>query len=136
MNRRVRFVALSALFLCAALVLRAPGVCLAEENAAPVTVHFFLVPAVLPDGSDSSPGLPALRLFLAKLAGGYTELGAGSGGYLDEKGELVKEDNHAFLVSADKDLSKDIRSYLEKNFPQSMHYILVWKAVWPGMPGK
>jgi len=135
MNRRALIPALSALVVCAAVLLLAPQ-SRAMEKPGAVTVHFFLVPAVLPDGTDSAPALPALRLFLAKLAGGYTELGAGSGGYLDDKGELVKEDNIAFVVSAPKDVSKEIKAYLEENFPQDLHFILVWKADWPGMPVK
>lgn len=126
MKRRV--ISALILALCAFAIL--PPAASASEKAA--TVHFFVVQDVLPDGASAASRLPDLRIFLAKLAGGYTELGPGQGGFMDAANQLVSENNHCFLVSADKDLSGDIRAYLDANFPAEMQYILVWKAVLPG----
>jgi len=131
MNRRIlpaiTLATILALTLCSLALSPAAN---ASERA--VTLHFFVVTDILPDGASAAPRLPELRLFLAKLAGGYTELGPGQGGFMNAANQLVSEQNHSFLVSADKDLSGEIRAYLDANFPAAMQYILVWKALQPG----
>jgi len=128
MKRRL----LSVLFLALCVFALAPMAAnAANASGRAVTVHFFVVPDVLPDGAGAADRLPELRLFLAKLAGGYTELGPSQGGFMNAANQLVSENNHSFLVSADKDVSGEIRKYLDENFPAEMQFILVWKAVWP-----
>ena len=131
MKRRL-FPAMILVLFIASLAL-VPLTANAKTGDAPgaATVHFFVVPDALPDGANAAPRLPELRLFLAKLAGGYTELGPSEGGFMNAANQLVSEKNHPFLVAADKDLSGDIRAYLDANFPAEMQFILVWKAVRP-----
>ncbi len=106
-----------------------PSVPNAEEKSGVVVVHYFVVPSVLPGGVNAAERLPALRMFLSKLAGGYTQLGMTQGGWVNPKGGLETERNISFLVSAEKDVSKEIAAYLDRHFPAKARYLLVWDAV-------
>lgn len=97
------------------------------EGAKPFHVHFTVVPAVLPDGSDPGPALVEFRAEVARLAGGYTELGPSRGGAM-HAGAVVHEENIAFLIGADRDLSVELKALVRRLFGEANVFILAWPA--------
>lgn len=91
-----------------------------------VVVHFVVVPRVLPGGKEPAGKFPELRKFLAKTAGGYTQLGSCDGGVLAAGGEVRSESNICFLVSAPRDLSAEITAYVKGHFENKTPFILTW----------
>jgi len=97
------------------------------EGAKPYHIHFTVVPAVLPDGSDPGPALVEFRTELIRLAGGYTELGPSRGGKMHPEG-LVHEENIAFLIGADRDLSDQLKALTKRLFHEVNVFILAWQG--------
>lgn len=93
-----------------------------------VFVHFFLVPARLPDGTPAASRLPDLDAWLTATCGGYTKLGQAEGGWKNETGQVETEANIAYLVSATRDRSKDIAARLSGDFGVRVPYVLVFPA--------
>ncbi|QLA18818.1 hypothetical protein [Desulfolutivibrio sulfoxidireducens] len=100
----------------------AQGVQAAEQ----VYIHFFAVPRVLPGGKEAAEKYPALRAFLARTAGGYSQLGTCDGGALLASGEVRTATNTCFLVSASHDISDEIATYLKANFGEKTPYVVAW----------
>ncbi|WP_285907920.1 hypothetical protein [Pseudodesulfovibrio pelocollis] len=97
------------------------------EGGKPFHVHFTVVPAVMPDGSDPGPALVEFRAEVARLAGGYTELGPSRGGAI-HSGVVVHEESIAFLIGADRDLSAQIKALVRRLFGDANVFILAWPA--------
>jgi hypothetical protein len=112
-----------ALLLAMAFCLPGAMTALAESQ---VYVHFFVVP--IPSQDGSSDEIAALRLKLAELAGGYTELGLANGGALQSDGQVITRRNIAYMVSASRDITADLEEYVPIHFPIEKPYILVWQA--------
>jgi hypothetical protein len=98
----------------------------AVQAAEQVVVHFFVVPRVLPGGKEAAGKFPDLRKFLARTAGGYTQLGSCDGGALAASGEVRSETNICFMVSAPRDMSTEIAAYLKTHFENKSPFILTW----------
>ncbi|MDQ7832958.1 MAG: hypothetical protein RDU30_14600 [Desulfovibrionaceae bacterium] len=91
-----------------------------------VVIHFFVVPRVLPGGKEAAGKFPDLRKFLAKTAGGYSQLGSCDGGSLLPSGEVRAETNICFMVSAPRDVSAEIAAYLKTHFENKSPFVLSW----------
>lgn len=120
-----RFAILALVLLTFALVLGATDV--RAEGGKPFHVHFTVVPAVMPDGSDPGPALVEFRAELVRLAGGYTELGPSKGGAMHPEG-VVHEENIAFLIGAERDLSGQLKALVKRLFGEANVFILTWPA--------
>lgn len=99
-----------------------------EGAVEPTLVHFFVVPLVLPDGRDAAEKFPDLKRFLIKLAGGYTQLGAAEGGWLDPRGQVETERNVTFMVAAPRDISAELVGHLKTAFKVREAFVLVYEA--------
>ncbi|ADU63164.1 MAG: hypothetical protein KUA35_04510 [Pseudodesulfovibrio sp.] len=95
------------------------------DSAKPFQVHFTVVPATMPDGSDAGPALEQFKAEVIKLAGGFTELGPSHGGSLRPDG-MHQSNNIAFLIGADKDLSAELKALTLRLFGETNVFILVW----------
>jgi hypothetical protein len=93
-----------------------------------VFAHLFTVPTVLPGGADAAEQTAALRTWLAETFGGFTRLGAGEGGWKNEEGHLETEANTTYLVTAPRDVSKEIAARLTRDFGVRIPYVLVFPA--------
>jgi len=98
----------------------------AVQAAEQVVIHFFVVPRVLPGGKEAAGKFPELRKFLAKTAGGYSQLGSCDGGALLPSGEVRAETNICFMVSASRDVSAEIAAYLKTHFENKSPFVLSW----------
>jgi hypothetical protein len=98
------------------------------QAAQQVYVHFFVAPKVLPGGKEAAEKYPGLRAFLARTAGGYTQLGKCDGGALLPSGEVRTAGNTCFLVSASHDISDEIATYIRANFGEKSPYVVVWQG--------
>jgi hypothetical protein len=116
--------ALALACLCGLLAAAAP----AGPPAQPVTAHLFLVPVTLPDGRDAAERLAGLEAWLAEAFGGYTRLGTGHGGWQNEAGRVETEANAAYLVTAPRDVSRDIGDRLTRDFGVRVPYVLAFPA--------
>ncbi|MFZ5812614.1 MAG: hypothetical protein ACOY4F_11270 [Thermodesulfobacteriota bacterium] len=123
----VLYLFLTAGVVCAQTAQDQPGG-QAVQAAEQVYIHFFVVPRVLPGGKEAAEKYPGLRAFLAKTAGGYTQLGACDGGALLPSGEVRTAGNTCFLVSASHDLSDEIATHLKANFGEKTPYVVVWQG--------
>jgi len=103
-----------------------PGAETAVQAAEQVVIHFFAVPRVLPGGKEAALKFPDLRKFLAKTAGGYSQLGSCDGGALLPSGEVRTGNNICFMVSASRDVSAEIAAYLKTHFEDKSPYIVSW----------
>jgi hypothetical protein len=119
MIRRLLFALLIAVAFCL------PGAATAQAESQ-VYVHFFVVP--IPSQDGTSDEIAALRIKLAELAGGYTELGLVDGGALQSGGQVVTRRNIAYMVSASRDITADLEEYVPVHFPIEKPYVLVWQA--------
>lgn len=104
----------------------APGAETAVQAAEQVVIHFFVVPRVLPGGKEAALKFPDLRKFLARTAGGYSQLGSCDGGSLLPSGEVRAENNICFMVSASRDVSAEIAAYLKTHFENKSPFVLSW----------
>ena len=125
-----KFAATAFCFLVFSVLLLMMG-CGGDSSAEPekTYIHFFVAPKLMPDGTSAEEQIQALRLWLAREAGGYTELSEAPGGWLDEEGNLQTEEQAAFLVSAPVNLKEPIRQYMTRNFGQSLPYVMLWNAL-------
>lgn len=92
-------------------------------------MHFFVLPTTFPDGSSTNELREEFKVYIASLAGGYTELGLAEGGWVNPENILVTESSYAFMVSANSDLTEVIRAYLIDNFKQQAGYVKVWQVM-------
>lgn len=101
--------------------------CLASEEGAQrdAYVHFMVLPVNLPDGSDAESAFKTFRAEMIMLAGGYSELGPSQGGSLHPEG-VVSKDNVAYIVSANRDISSEIKKVTMEIFGIERVFILVW----------
>ena len=93
-----------------------------------VFVHLFTVPTVLPGGEDAAGQTATLRAWLAETFGGFTRLGTGEGGWKNEQGRLETEANTTYLVTAPRDVAKEIEERLRRDFGVRVPYVLVFPA--------
>lgn len=113
----------------AALVLALAAGCAHTPGHVPVQyVHFFVAPKALPDGSDATPKLEALKAWLCEKAGGYTEIPDAPGGWINHQNKLESAEQAGFIVSAGTNLKAEIAARIEKEFAEKEAYVLVWKA--------
>ncbi len=128
MTKRFMAVACWSLIFPAFLMLMG---CSSDSGAEPdrIFIHFFVAPQYMPDGTSSEEQIQALRLWLAREAGGYTEFKEAPGGWIDGAGNLQTEEQVAFLVSAPANLKEAIRQYMSRNFGQSLPYVVVWESL-------
>lgn len=116
-----RLVALCALVAVCALCLAAVPSAHAEKA---MTVHFVVIKDNVP-GVDYAKEVPALKDALCRMAGGYTALGATSGGSLHEGLPEHTQSNHSYLVAAPENIAGQIAEYVEKHFGD-LPFILAW----------
>jgi len=100
----------------------------AQEEDGKAHVHFFVVPAKSPDGSSTQAAVAKMKEYLLNLAGGYTDLGKSEGGWVDSQGMVFRRKNIAFVVSAPRDISVELKQYISENFGEISPYLLVWEA--------
>ncbi|WP_428565887.1 MAG: hypothetical protein ACP59X_05450 [Solidesulfovibrio sp. DCME] len=93
-----------------------------------VFAHLFTVPTDLPGGGDDSTKLPGFESWLVQSCGGYTKLGPGNGGWKNEQGQVEVQGNVVYLVTAPRDVSKDLAARLTSVFGERQPYILVFPA--------
>ena len=84
-------------FLCLVLILGVFAVRAEAGDPQPFFIHFV----VLPVASDDDPRVLEFKKMALALAGGFTELGATSGGSMHKDG-VHQEDNISFIVGAEK----------------------------------
>jgi len=113
------------LVLCLMLVIGFTAATASAEETGAFHVHFVVVPAVMPDGSDASPMIMEFKKEVIGLAGGFTELGPSKGGAL-ENGKVVHQENVSFIIGAKKDISKELKALTEKLFQGKGAFILAW----------
>lgn len=94
-----------------------------------IYVHFLVAPAAYSDGSSADKAVSELKGYLLTLAGGYTELGNSRGCWINPKGTVEKESNISFMISAQRNMSAELKGYISKNFRQQYPYVIVWKAL-------
>lgn len=97
----------------------------AHAEQKPSVVHFVVI-TDHSDGVNYAQEIPALEKEFCRLAGGYTALGNTSGGFLSEV-RIIRESGRAYLVSARRNVARDIRDYITKNFHEEP-FILFWTA--------
>lgn len=119
---------LSRCFLACLLTLLLPALSTAEAASRQVFTHLFIVPALLPDGAEAAPRLAGLESWLNETFGGYTRLAPGQGGWKNETGQVESETNTVYLVTASRNLSKDIAARLSGEFGVRVPYVLVFPA--------
>jgi len=107
-----------SVLLALALVLLLSGSALAAK----AMVHFFVVPASIPDEQAH-----AFNDFLIHTAGGFT-VSRSTGGTVGNLGKEYTPENLSYTVSAPKNVSKEIKGYLQKNCGQKQVFMLVWPA--------
>jgi hypothetical protein len=95
------------------------------ESGAPFMVHFTVIPAAMPDGTDAGPALDAFRKEVIALAGGYTELGPSQGGSMHPDGVHL-EKNIPFVIGADRDVSVELKAMVMRLFATKDVFILTW----------
>jgi len=91
-------------------------------HARKATVHFFVIPASIP-----AEQLNKLNDFLITTAGGFTA-SRSTGGAMDSLGRDYSPENLSYIVSAPKNVAREIRGYLQKNCDQKSVFMLVWEA--------
>ena len=116
---RVFVVAVLAMLVCASLAW--------AQDGSRVMVHFIVVPHEAAGGADGDQVLVDFKDHLLDLAGGYTELGDTTGGYLPPGGPAVKSPGVSFLVAAPQDISAEIKTWADARFA-SPAYVLAWPA--------
>ncbi|AGW12058.1 hypothetical protein [Megalodesulfovibrio gigas] len=121
----LRVAVLGGVLVCAALGMVWPAASWAEDLQQNAFIHFFVVPT---QGEGVEAATEALKGELVDLAGGYTELGAASGGDRDADGSLHRSDHRAFLVAARKDLSMQLEALLAATFHKEKPFMLVWQG--------
>jgi hypothetical protein len=94
-----------------------------------IYVHFLVAPATFSDGSSADKAVSELKDYLLTSAGGYTELLNSQGCWINPKGTVEKENNFSFMVSAQKNMSAELKGYVSKHFGQQYPYVIVWKAL-------
>lgn len=124
MPKSLRLVAAAWLFLLLTAALSGP----ARADTVQVFAHLLAAPVVLPDGSDAAPRLATFETWLAETYGGYTRLGSGTGGWKNESGQIETEANATYLITANRDASKDIAARLVQDFGMRVPYVLVVPA--------
>lgn len=90
---------------------------------------FFVVPMKLPSGQPSDAQRAALEAWLVDRAGGFTRFGAVKGAWKAGDGQIVAEDNVAYLVSMDDEdegFAKELRQRIEEDFDQEEAYVQQW----------
>lgn len=97
------------------------------EDQKPVYVHFIVLPKVLPGGGDSESAYKTFQAEMIMLAGGFSELGNSRGGSMHSDG-VAPRSNAAYIVSADKDISKQIKDVVQRLFGLERVFILVWQG--------
>lgn len=104
----------------------------------PVKVHLIVVTGTI-EGRDVQAELMKLKNLFLEKAGGFTELGATTGGEVKglslgpqgvtkEGGVAQRGSNYTFLVSAQRDLAADFKAYITDRFKHEP-FILVWDAM-------
>ena len=94
-------------------------------ETAPCFTHFVVVDSVLPDGTDSAEAIRAFEKEVITMAGGFTELGVSRGGSL-VNGEVEYQQNISFVIAADRDISKELKTLSIKLFGGRGAFVLVW----------
>ena len=112
--------------LLLALCLSASAAAVAETQQ--VFAHLFTVPTSLPEGGDVAAQTTALQAWLAETFGGYTRFGPGEGGWKNESAAIETEANVTYIVTAPRDVSKDIAARLARDFAVRVPYVLVFPA--------
>lgn len=120
--------ALIALSLLCLLATAWPAGRSSAADSQQVFAHLFTVPDALPDGADPAPRIVALKAWLSETFGGYTRLGPGEGGWKNETGAVETETNTVYLVTAPRDVSRDIGAWLAREFGVRVPYVLVLPA--------
>ncbi len=114
--------------LCGLLLAACCLAATAQAENRQVFAHLFTVPTDLPDGGDDSMKLPGFEGWLAQSFGGYTKLGSGDGAWKNEQGQVEIQGNVVYLVTAARDVSKDLATRLAADFGERQPYILVFAA--------
>ncbi|GEM_PF-5229099 len=119
-----------ALLLAAALSGARPA--LAEAQ---LTCHFFVIPAAaaVPGGEAT---VTAFKAELARLAGGFTALGQANGGMIAPGGQFETDAHEVFVVSAKKDLTKDIRHLVKTILKRDNLYLVTWPVTGGYLPNE
>ena len=123
------FTALALLSVFFALPAAAQDMAPDPQPGQTVLVHFLVVPGWIQGekgGGDVEAALDALKQRMVELAGGFTVLGATSGGS-DSSGEVRHADNYSFLVASDKDISAELQAAVREQFNDDA-FLLVWPA--------
>jgi len=63
-------------------------------------VHFVVVGNSTNKGIEYGEAMDSLKVEFDRLAGGYTEIGATSGGFMPANGKIESEQNTSFMVSS------------------------------------
>lgn len=110
---------LKSLLLALALVASLVSSALAGT---PATVHFFVVPAAVSDEK-----LHDLNTYLIKNAGGFTA-SRSTGGDIGTLGKEYAPENVSYIVSAPKNMGKEIGAYLKQKLGLKQVFLLTWPA--------
>ncbi len=89
----------------------------------------FVVPAELPDGSDSGERRAQLESWILDRAGGFTEAGHVRGAWRDPEGKLVEEANHLYIVSIKDrpaEFERELKRRIVRDFDQQEAYVESW----------
>ena len=108
-------------FLCLVLILGVFAVRAEAGDPQPFFIHFVVLPAA----SDDDPRVLEFKKMALALAGGFTELGATSGGSMHKDG-VHQEDNLSFIVGAEKDITKDLKMLTKSLFGGKGAFIMSW----------
>lgn len=122
----------SLLCLLSILLLPAGGAAGAQYEA---HIHFLVVPQTAAPGLSYPEAMEDFQGGLARLAGGYTELGFSQGATM-RGGKLRRGQNVSFLVYAPRDLTAERQKLISKYFATNQPFVLHWKGTSTFPPGR
>ncbi len=108
------------------------GMALAQYEA---HIHFLVVPQTAAPGMKYAEAMDSFQAALVKLAGGYTELGFGSGAAQAKK-KIHRMQNVSFMVYAPRDVTVDLVKLIKKYFAAKHPFVLHWKGSATLPPGR
>lgn len=112
-----RFIsAILCLIVC--VVLHAGNASAADQE--PFVVHFVVIST-----TEDDPRLREFKKVAITMAGGYTELGATSGGSMDG-GAVKQRDNVSFIIGSKNDISKELKLLTKSLFGGDGAFVLSW----------
>lgn len=99
----------------------------------PVLAHLCVIPSPTPQSDADGKRQEAFETWLCRRFGGFTRLGRGRGGWIEEAGRQETETNAVYLVTTTGDTSRELAERIARDFAVRVPYVLVFPATrFPG----